>query len=473
MKKNLFAILLLFIYGNIFPQESSELSTDDCMARFSTYYHQNFKNKNYAEAYNSWSISFYKCIDKFEEKYRLPIITHGRIILKDRIVKAKNDKNKKDYISELFAYYDTVISRFPSLKPQYLQYKGEDLFRYTSNFENSYSILKEAINIDSNDVQITALDAFFKNSTFLYNKKKLTDIDVFADFDLVMDKLDILSNKLLANFNNLEKDTTSNDIKENLVDEIAEKDKKKAEILIKQNEALITLANNIDNLIAPIASKEKIVKLYTAKFEENKNNENWLKSAISMLSRKKCFKEPIYKKVAEEYHKIKPTYRSAKSLGLMCRMNGDYEDAFKFYKESLDLAANKDEKAESYTNMAFSLANSKRKSEGRKYAYEALKIKPKFGSAYLAIGILYIESANECGNNIFEKKSVYWAAIEQLRKAMLNAESGTTRDQAESLIKNYQPQTPDKELIFQYNYLGKEFYTVGCWINEIVRIPKL
>ena len=43
---------------------------------------------------------------------------------------------------------------------------------------------------------------------------------------------------------------------------------------------------------------------------------------------------------------------------------------------------------------------------------------PSLGRAYLLIASLYADSANDCGENQFNKRAVYWLAAQTAQKAL-------------------------------------------------------
>ena len=449
------------------PVKQEKMSKDDCIARFSTYYHQSYKPKKYSDAYPSWKIAFYDCMSHYKPAYKKAVISHGRTILGARIKEAKTPEEKRERVKDLMSYYEKLREYLPNKKSYCLACEGLSMFQHQIDMDGSYKLLKKSIEINTNpeDIPIGAIDAFFKNSVYLFNKKKITDTDVFADFDKVMELIETLSGKLAIISNKLKSDTTK---------VLTKKEKRQLVINTKKVEALKKLGSNSNKLIAPIATKERLVLLYAQKFEENKTNKNWLQSALSMLGRKKCQKEKIYKDIATEYYKLEPSYKSAKALGLLNMISNHLENSEKYYNEALNFAKTEHQKSDCYIELAkvFSVGKSRaKKIKSRDYARKALKINKYISDPYFIIGMLYVNSANECGSNLFEKKAVYWAAISKFRQALPYADE---EDKATIMkaIKGYSNQVPTKDLIFQFGYIDKPTYRINCWINETVRIPK-
>ena len=73
-----------------------------------------------------------------------------------------------------------------------------------------------------------------------------------------------------------------------------------------------------------------------------------------------------------------------------------------------------------------------------------------------------------CGNNVFEKNAVYWAAIDKANRAKSVDPSIAAR--VDRTIVNLRAGIPDKSISFQFNYKEGDRYTIGCWINETVTV---
>ena len=86
----------------------------------------------------------------------------------------------------------------------------------------------------------------------------------------------------------------------------------------------------------------------------------------------------------------------------------------------------------------------------------------------MLIGRLYQESVNECGNNEFEKRMVYAAALRQAQKAATVDQSISSV--AAKYIASYRANLPDTKTIFTYGANEGSSYTIKCWINETVTI---
>ncbi|MDR2938277.1 MAG: hypothetical protein LBU92_04990, partial [Prevotellaceae bacterium] len=64
----------------------------------------------------------------------------------------------------------------------------------------------------------------------------------------------------------------------------------------------------------------------------------------------------------------------------------------------------------------------------------------------------------------FEKRTVYWVAVDCYEKAKQVDPSLT--ETADKYIVVYKQYYPSKEDIFFYNFERGQAYTLNCWINE-------
>ena len=110
------------------------------------------------------------------------------------------------------------------------------------------------------------------------------------------------------------------------------------------------------------------------------------------------------------------------------------------------------------------------KSQARNYANQALSNKPSMGKAYILIAGLYANSANDCGNNQFEKQSVYWLAAQMARRAA--SVDPSLKKTSQKLEASYSGRAPSKTDIFTQGKAG-EIITFDCWIRSSVTVPNL
>jgi len=77
---------------------------------------------------------------------------------------------------------------------------------------------------------------------------------------------------------------------------------------------------------------------------------------------------------------------------------------------------------------------------------------------------LYANSANDCGNDPFEKRAIYWLAAQTARKA------GTASGNAAA--SSYDKLAPSKQEIFNSGRAGQSI-CFKCWVGKCVTVPNL
>ena len=101
--------------------------------------------------------------------------------------------------------------------------------------------------------------------------------------------------------------------------------------------------------------------------------------------------------------------------------------------------------------------------EAIEHAREAIKLKEDLGAAYILLGDSFIASRNNLGDD-FQKRTAYWAATDQYRKAALKDSSveGESRQKLSDSLVQY----PDSEEVFSRDLKEGNVYLVGGCINE-------
>ena len=106
--------------------------------------------------------------------------------------------------------------------------------------------------------------------------------------------------------------------------------------------------------------------------------------------------------------------------------------------------------------------------KSKEYLQKALLADPTMGKAYLFLAQLYSNGAKDCGATDFEKKAVYYLAIETAQKATLT--DPRLKPTVEKLTSNFTQNSLSSSDISKAKMNGKT-HTIGCWINETVTFP--
>ncbi len=410
-----------------------------CVRNLSLYreYYKNYKkdrNKEYLiNSISPWRWVFCNCPLASQNMY-----IDGANIVKYLIKEEKNPSIREKLIDTLMMVYDRRIEAF-SRKGYVLGRKASDLMRYRKNeVEEVYKIFTESFNLQGNYSEPSALYFYFISATNLVEAKK-------ADSSTVIDVYDKVSSA--AEYN----------IKNN-----------------KKNKKYQDVLNNIENAASPWLNCKDLIRIYTVKFEEESQNIDFLKKITNLLDKKDCTDSELFFKALTNRNNIEPSAETAYLLGKINAQRGDFNDAAKYFSESIGLFEDTVLKANAYYKLAqVNLAQSKYSSV-RANALKGLALTPKDGKFYILIGNAYALSANSFGDNDLTKKVTYWVAVDKFAKAKSVSNSPENIKEANSLINSYSKHFPNTETIFFYNLKVGDTYNVAGWINEntIVRARK-
>ncbi len=409
----------------------------DCPSKM-TEYQELFKAKKIAESYDTWTAVSKNCPKENEAVY-----TDGIEIIQYKIDNAASAEEKEKLVREVLKLYDQYNKHFPLT---------------TSDFEVNKAMTLVANKIDAKEEIFTLLDRGFTKAS-----NKVTSANaIFTYFSMYCEK-----------FNNGDKSITSNSVLEKytLVNsllnqlQVAKPDSNDSE-QEKQNRDYKTAQTAINRLIKDLATCENLDAFYTKNYTDNQENGDWITSALLSLSGK-CSAKPIFNTLAEKLYAMKVTAQSANFMALANLQQRKFPEAIKFYNESAELHTNPIEKAKIYYKLATGLlANDLPKS--KEYLKKALSSDPKMGKAYLFLAQLYSNSANDCGKTDFEKKAVYYLAIQTAQKAGI-AEP-RLKPTADKTAKDYEAKSLTADEISKAKMNGN-LLTIGCWINETITFP--
>ena len=427
---------IIFILGVMFITNSNAQKFD-CPSKM-TEYQDLFKAKKIAESFDTWTAVSKNCPKENEAVY-----TDGIEIIQYKIDNAASAEEKEKLVRDVLKLYDQYNKYFPLT---------------TQDFEVNKAMTLVANKIDAKEEIFTLLDRGFTKAS---NKVTAANA-IYTYFSMYCEK-----------FNNGDKSITSNSVLEKytLVNsllnqlQVAKPDSNDSE-QAKQNSDYKTAQTAINRLIKDLATCENLDVFYTKNYTDNQENGDWITSALLSLSGK-CSAKPIFITLAEKLYAMKATAQSANFMALANLQQRKFSEAIKFYNESAELQTNPIEKAKIYYTLATGLlANDLPKS--KEYLKKALSSDPKMGKAYLFLAQLYSNSANDCGKTDFEKKTVYYLAIQTAQKA--GVAEPRLKPTADKAAKDYEAKSLTADEISKAKMNGK-LVTIGCWINETITFP--
>ena len=200
------------------------------------------------------------------------------------------------------------------------------------------------------------------------------------------------------------------------------------------------------------------------KYEANKDSLPVLKDISSILRRRECTDLPLYATVAEKIYQQEPSADAAYSLAMMFFSKQDIAKFEQYLKEAIDKSDDPKAKADYNYKLAQVYLSKKNYPSAKKYALDALKTNPNMGDAYITIGLAYAVSSNDYEGDEFDKRTVFWAAVDKFVKA--KQVDPSVAGKANEYIERYSPHFPTKDEAFFRDITAGKSVKVGGWINE-------
>jgi tetratricopeptide (TPR) repeat protein len=322
-----------------------------------------------------------------------------------------------------------------------------------------YGLLEKAVKTDlENTTNGKALYTYFEmfvdkfeggNSTYQLQ-------DVFNLYDVISDKIDIETNKLSEELDELLKIEETQELNSR-----QERSKNRCVVNIESYEIIRT---SMDSKIEKLATCDRLVPFLEKSYEENKTNEEWLNRAAARLYKKGCSDSSLFEKISDQLYNLNPTPQAAYNKGVNQMKKGNKTKALEFFNQAADLYKDVNKKADVYFTIANQVYGNSNKSQARVYCEKALQVKPSYDKSYLYIAQLYANSVNEAADDAFDKRAVYWLAAQTARKA------GTSAGNAAAAT--YDKLAPSRQEIFAAGKSGQQICFKG-WIGKCVTVPTL
>ncbi len=418
----LFVVSLLFSTG-IFAQKYGDDSIT-CRGNLSTM--SEFVNiKVFEYAYAPWQYCFHNCPASSKNIY-----IQGEKILEYKIDSAKSEVEKEAYIDTLLLLYDQRIEYFGQ-EGKVLGKKGLDLLKYRRDeIEVAYALLKKSTELDKTKVDEPVAATLITLSSILFKTAKIEADEMISNYLMAMEYL------------TAQRQTP------------------------KTKKAIESVEKNFSESGA--ADCDALIKIFTPKYEENKDNAEVLNKITELLKETDCQESELFANASESLFAVDPSAQAGANLALVFASKGELDKAKEYFVKSIEIETDNEKKANYYYRLAAIELEQKNYTEVKKDCNLAIKYKPNFGDAYLLIGNAYAASSQSCGSTNFEKASVFLAAIDKFIKAKSVDPSVT--EKANNLISKYSRYFPNKEDAFFEGYTNGDSYQVKCWINESTTI---
>ena len=440
-------------------------ASEDCIQTLSIFA-EFAKVKNYDSAFEPWMKVRENC-----SKINPAIYSYGERILKDKIKKTTGEE-LEFFKKDLLKLYDEWVQNFPKQKNKtvigkIISSKAQAMLDFKmKDLKTIYEVFDKAFKTDPDSFSNPKhLYNYFKT---LYDRYKENDNEV--SMELLINKYEELSEKFENESVKLSKklDVILEKEEQGLV--ITTRETRNKTAYESQSNAIGTYLKNLDVIIQKEATCYNLIPLYKKNFEVKKTDVIWLKRAVNRMDGKECSDDPFFVTLVETWYGIEQSAGTAYYLGLLKDKTGESAEALKYYKESIALETDKYKKAKILLKIANRFKKVGRKVSARTYALRALSNQPSLGKAYLLIASLYADSANECGENQFNKRAIYWLAAKTAIKA--GRVDASLKKSAFAAVNSYNGRAPTKTDIFTEGNEGSTI-KIDCWIKSSVKVPKL
>ena len=448
--------LLLFFAG--ITALTAHAQTFKCEAGFKAL-EGKIKAKSYDEA-----LPLLPALIKNCPNYNADLYTYGETALLNKLQYTRVEKDKKSLAQDLVSLYDAQEKNFPDTgaavkKAMLLNDKklGTDA--------EVYALLNKAFDAAPNTfTDYTSLQLYFNQYLKAYETGTtgITHEQFIARFGDVIAQVaavkSAVSEKRAAINTKLQTETLTAEEKQYL-NKTASAEK-----------TLDAVATNMTKAASKYLNCEKLEQYYGANFEKNKANTGWLQGMVSVMYLSKCYKSDVLFNGAVALNAFKPGYEGIQRLGYLSQKRNDLPAAIKYYDQAAELQQDPELKANLYNDIV-SLYRISDKAQAKKYIQKSAAANPKSGKPYLLLASLYTSSSKECNLSDFENKTLYFLAIEALKKA--EAADEKTKATVALLTEEYAKNLPTKKEAKVAKKGKGDVITYGCWINESITLPKL
>ena len=386
-------------------------------------YTEYWKQKNYEEALPSWRYVFLNA-----PAFQLNTYIRGEDIIEYMIKKTK----KKEYVDTLMMLFDRRLQYMAkkSLGKKCMaqvKYSNGDINMLKAGFDN----LMRAYELEKENTPPQLIHATFDVACGLVQQNQLSQeefINLYMNFSDFADKRLASGEKGCENF------------------------------------GVCKAALDAIFFESGYADCNTLADLLTQKYEANKDSLPVLKEISSILRRRECTDLPLYAMVAEKIYHQEPSADAAYSLAMMFFSKQDIAKFEQYLKEAINKSDDPKAKADYNYKLAQVYLSRKNYPLAKKYALDALKTNPNLGDAYITIGLAYAVSSNDYEGDEFDKRTVFWAAVDKFVKAKQVDPSLTAK--VNEYIERYSPHFPTKDEAFFRDITAGKSVKVGGWINE-------
>ena len=420
-------IVMALSSTSVFAQGKYGADSANCI-KYLSFYKDYFKQKSYNEALPNWREAFKRCPPTANQT----MLVDGTTLMRKLISQnSKNPVYREKLVDSLMMIHDIRIANYPKYAVTARNNKGLDLANYVQNDpERLYKEYGEIIAGNKTKTKPTILLFYFDSAVELYKNGSLDEEEIIGVYEGCMELLSKMDPKDAAD--------------KEMVDDM----KLKIEELFASNN---------------IADCDKLIELYTPKFEADPQNIELAEKIVRFMSAADgCTDNALFISAATSIHKSNPTHASAYTLYKWNASTGKSAEAVKYLQEAIDREdSDAAQDAEYYYELAvynFKCGNNLAAEQAAKKVIPLATTSEIKGKTYMLIGTIW--GGVRCDGNDIAKRAPYWVAVDYFERAKAaDPELAAEANKRINEYKKYYPLTADA---FMFGVNDGETYQVSC-----------
>ena len=430
MKRTGFIIAMIVMAlssTSVFAQGKYGADSANCI-KYLSFYKDYFKQKSYNEALPNWREAFKRCPPTANQT----MLVDGTTLMRKLISQnSKNPVYREKLVDSLMMIHDIRIANYPKYAVTARNNKGLDLANYVQDDpERLYKEYGEIIAGNKAKTKPTILLFYFDSAVELYKNGSLNEEEIIGVYEGCIELLSKMDPKDAAD--------------KEMVDDM----KVKIEELFASNN---------------IADCDKLIELYTPKFEADPQNIELAEKIVRFMSAADgCTDNALFISAATSIHRSNPTHASAYMLYKLNASTGKSAEAVKYLQEAIDREdSDAAQDAEYYYELAvydFKCGNNLAAEQAAKKVIPLAATSELKGKTYMLIGTIW--GGVRCDGNDIAKRAPYWVAVDYFERAKAaDPELAAEANKRINEYKKYYPLTADA---FMFGVNDGETYQVSC-----------
>ncbi|MCL2417000.1 MAG: hypothetical protein FWD02_03595 [Bacteroidales bacterium] len=231
---------------------------------------------------------------------------------------------------------------------------------------------------------------------------------------------------------------------------------------------IINTLANLDAAFEPLATCDVMIPIFERRWEENQGDIAFLQNVTRVLDNANCNDSELFFKATRTLHALYPSPRSAFLIARMFSAQQNWNGVITYLSCHAGQLENDRERVQAFLLLAQAYTQQRRFREGRAAALRALEVDPTAGMAHLLIGMMYAQTARECGgDDAISRAAVYWVVVDRLERARSLDPNLPRINEHIAAFRQHFPTGDD--LFFQSITVGST-WRVECWIQETTTV---